>query len=119
MNVNKVFIGGRLTRDPELKPVGSKGTSVANFGVAVNRVSGSGADRREEVCFIDVTAWGKQAEVIAKYLGKGDQIFVEGRLTFEQWDAKDGTKRTRLKVTAERFEFIGGSKKEEAVKPDF
>jgi len=120
MNFNRVIIGGRLTRDPELKQVGSKGTSVANLGLAVNRISGSGEDRREEVCFVDATAWGKQAEVITKYLTKGDQILIEGRLSYEQWDAQDGTKRSKLKVTVEKFEFVGGNKdKKDSVKPGF
>jgi single-strand DNA-binding protein len=118
MNFNRVIIGGRLTRDPELKQVGAKGTSVANLGLAVNRVRGTGSERQEEVCFVDATAWGKQAEVITKYLSKGDQILIEGRLSYESWDAQDGTKRSKLKVTVEKFEFVGGGKKEEQ-KVDF
>jgi len=120
MNFNRVIIGGRLTRDPDLRQVGSKRTSVASLGIAVNRVSGSGEDKREEVCFLDATAWGKQAEVITKYLTKGDQILIEGRLTYESWDDKDGTKKSKLKVTVEKFEFVGSGKdKKEPVSPGF
>ncbi len=119
MNYNRCILGGRLTRDPELKTVGANGTSVASLGLAINRVSGTGETRREEVCFVDCTAWGKQAETIAKYLSKGDQLFVEGRLTYDSWGANDGTKRNKLKVTVERFEFVSSNKKEPEQKLDF
>lgn len=119
MNFNKVILGGRLTREPDLRKVGVNGTSVADFGIAVNRVSGSGDSRREEVAFVDVTAWGRTAEVITKYLDKGDPILIEGRLSYEQWENKEGQKRSRLKVTVEKFEFVGGGKKEDKVDPGF
>ena len=119
MNFNKVILAGRLTRDPDLKVVGSD-LSICNLGLAVNRVSGSGEKRKEEVCFVDAVAWRKQAEVIHKYLSKGDQIFIEGRLTFEQWDAKDGSgKRSKLKVTIEKFEFVDSAEKKPKVDPGF
>lgn len=111
MNVNRVFLAGRLTRDPELRTV-SGDIPVCNLSLATNRVLGSGDDRKEEACFVDVTAWRKQAETISKYFRKGDQIFIEGRLVYETWE-KDGEKRSKLKVTAERFEFVDKREKTE------
>lgn len=104
MNVNKVILAGNLTRDPQLRYTPSQ-TAVCEFGLAVNRKWGSD---NEEVCFIDITAWGKQAELIQKYLKKGSQLFVEGRLTLDRWEDRDGKKMSKLKVTLEQFQFVGG-----------
>ena len=107
-NLNKVFLMGNLTRDPEMRTLPS-GTTVCAFGVAVNRqfVNAAGVTQ-EEVCFIDVSAFGRSGEVVAQYLRKGSPIFVEGRLHFEQWDEREtGKKRNRLSVTAERIQLIG------------
>jgi len=104
MNFNKAFIGGRLTRDPELKNVGQDLT-VCSFGVAANRKRGD----KDKVLFIDCTAWRKTAEVIAKYLKKGDPIFLEGHLDLEQWDSKTGEKRSRIKLVVDSFQFCGGA----------
>ena len=106
--MNKVILMGNLTRDPELKFLQS-GTAVANFGMAMNRRWNDQAtgEQREEVCFVEVEAWNRQAEVINEYFTKGSQILLEGSLKFESWDAEDGTKRNRLKVRLERFEFTG------------
>jgi single-strand DNA-binding protein len=73
---------------------------------------GQGGEKREETTFVDVDMWGRRGEVIAQYLKKGDPIFIEGRLSFRQWDDKDGNKRSKLSVTAENFEFLGGRKGE-------
>ena len=108
-NFNKVLLLGNLTRDPELR-VTPKGTSVCQFGLAVNRqFKDESGQSREEVTFVDLEAWGKQAETIAKFLTKGRPLFVEGRLKFDQWDDKaSGQKRSKLKVVLENFQFLGG-----------
>ena len=107
-NLNKVFLMGNLTREPEIRNLPS-GTTVCSFGVAVNRqfVNAAGATQ-EEVCYIDISAFGRTGEVVAQYLHKGSPIFVEGRLRFEQWDDREtGKKRSRLSVIAERVQLIG------------
>ena len=106
--LNKCFMIGNLTRDPELR-VTPKGTSIASFGLAINRQSknadGSHAD---EVTFVDIEAWGKQAELVAKYLAKGAPAMIEGRLKLDEWtDKTSGQKRSRLKVVLENVQFLG------------
>jgi single-strand DNA-binding protein len=114
-NFNKVVLIGNLTRDPEVRSTPS-GQSVTALGMAINRTymvggqGGQGGEKREETTFVDVDMWGRRGEVIAQYLKKGDPIFIEGRLTFRQWDDKEGNKRSKLSVTAENFEFLGGRK---------
>lgn len=106
-NYNKVIIIGHLTRDPEVKYLPSQ-TAVAEFGVAVNhKWKGSDGQPKEEVCFVDVRAYGKPAEAIGKYLSKGKAVLVEGRLQLDQWEAKDGTKRSKHRIALERFAFMG------------
>jgi single-strand DNA-binding protein len=108
-NLNKVFLMGNLTRDPELRYTPG-GTAVASFGLAVNRKyrSQSGEDR-EDTLFVDVTAFARQAEIIGEYMSKGRPIFIEGRLHLDQWeDKQSGSKRSKLSVTIENFQFIGG-----------
>ena len=106
---NRVILMGNLTRDPELKFLPS-GTSVANFGIAMNEVytDRQTGEKRETPCFVDVEAWGRQAEVVNEYLTKGSPIFIEGSLKFESWETEDGTKRNRLRVRAFRIQLIGG-----------
>lgn len=104
-NFNKVFLIGRLTRDPDFKYTTS-GAAVAQFGLAVNRVYMVNGEKREDVCFLDITVWGRQAEIVRDYLGKGRQVFIEGHLVFEQWETNDGQKRSRLKVTADMVQFL-------------
>jgi len=114
-NFNKVYLIGNLTRDPEMR-VTPKGTAICQFGLAVNRKfkDESGA-AREEVTFVDIEAWSKQAETIAKYCTKGKPLFVEGRLKFEQWEDKtSGQKRSKLKVVLEGFQFLGGDHRDGA-----
>ena len=110
-NVNKVILIGNVTRDPEVKFT-PKGSAVTEIGLAVNRsYSLDNGEKREEVTFIDVTFWGRQAETIGQYLSKGRPIFVEGRLKLDQWDDKEsGQKRSKLKVVCENFQFIGAPK---------
>lgn len=108
-SLNKIMLIGNLTRDPETKFT-AKGTAITDIGLAVNRVwTPEGGEKREEVTFIDITFWGRQAEVIAEYGKKGKPLYVEGRLTLDSWDDKEtGKKRTKLKVTGENFQFVGG-----------
>lgn len=108
-NFNKVILMGNLTRDPELR-VTPKGTSVCAFGMAVNRVfrSSEGGETQEETTFIDLEAWGKQAEIISKYVSKGNPLFVEGRLRLDSWESKTGEKRSKLKVIVENMQLMGG-----------
>jgi single-strand DNA-binding protein len=107
-NVNKVILIGNLTRDPQLTYTPNTNTPVAEFGMAVNHRwrSGSG-EQKEEVCFIDLRAFGKQAEVLNQYMKKGRQLYVEGRLTYETWQAQDGSKRSRHRIIVENFQFLG------------
>jgi single-strand DNA-binding protein len=106
--LNKVFLMGNLTKDPELRYTPA-GTAIAEFGMAINREwQGSDGEKKKEVCYVQVNMFGKRAEVINEYFSKGKPIFIEGRLKFEQWEAKDGGNRNTLKVVAENFEFIGG-----------
>ena len=105
---NKVILMGNLTRDPELR-VTANGLSIGKLGLAVNRVfSTKDGERREETTFVDIDAFGKQAEVISKYMRKGSPIMIEGRLKFDQWETNDGQKRSKLGVVLENFQFLGG-----------
>ncbi len=107
-NLNKVMLMGNLTRDPEMKYT-PKGTAIANFGLAVNRnYTTEGGEKREEVTFIDIEAFGRTAEIIGEYFKKGRPIYVEGRLKLDQWDDKQtGQKKSKLRVVADSFEFLG------------
>ena len=108
-NVNKVFLIGNLTRDPELRHTPS-GMAVSDLGVAVNRsYTTKDGERREEVSFIDVTVWDRQAENCHKFLKKGRPVHVEGYLKMDSWDDKTtGKKMYKLKVQAESVQFLGG-----------
>ena len=112
MQHNYISLGGNLTRDPELRHVGAKNTALVKFGMAINETyKGSDGSKKERVVFVDVAAWGGMAEVIAKYLTKGDPIFIEGRLEFSTWDDKaTSARRSKLSVVAEKFQFIGGKR---------
>ena len=104
---NKVILAGNLTRDPELRYT-PKGTAIAQMGLAVNRSwKTETGELREEVTFVDVSAFGRQAEVLAQYLKKGRPLLVEGRLKLEQWEDKNThQKQSKLKVVLESFSFI-------------
>ena len=108
---NKVILMGNLTRDPEIRYL-PKGTAIAAFGLAVNRVwSNEAGDKKEECTFVDCEAWGRTAETIGQYLTKGKPLFIEGRLKLDQWDDKEtGQKRSKMKVVVEHFQFIGGKR---------
>jgi len=104
--LNKVIIAGRLTRAPELRKT-PNGMSVTDLLIALNRefVNQSG-DKHQEVCFVDVVVWGKQAESCAEVLSCSSSVIVEGRLQLDVWYAKDGEKRCKLRVAAERVQFV-------------
>ena len=106
MEFNKVFLVGRLTRDPELRMAGS--SSVVTLGLASNRTytrSGS-QEKQEETLFVDVDVWGRQAETCNQYLSKGSGVLIEGRLRLNQWQDKDGNNRSKISVVAERVQFM-------------
>ncbi len=107
-NFNKVMLMGNLTRDPAIKYT-PKGTAVAEIGLAINRVySSDSGEKREETTFVDVTLWGRQAEIAGEYLKKGRPVFVEGRLQLDTWDDKQsGQKRSKLKVVGELIQLLG------------
>jgi single-strand DNA-binding protein len=104
-SLNKVILLGNLTRDPELRYTPS-GTPVANFGLAVSRRYSQGEERKEEVCFIDIVAFGRQAEVVGEYLSKGRPVLIEGRLQWRSWESQDGQKRSKHEVVAENVQFM-------------
>jgi len=110
-NFNKVLLMGNLTRDPEVRYT-PKGTAIASLGLAINRQwTNEAGEKKEEVTFVDVEVWGRQAETAGQYLAKGRPVFIEGRLRFDQWDDKEsGQKRSKLKVVAERVQFLGAPK---------
>jgi single-strand DNA-binding protein len=112
MNLNKAFIMGNLTRDPELKTLPS-GSSVASFGIATNRVwKDQSGQRKEDTQFHNIVVFGRQADTSAQYLKKGSLALIEGRIQTRSWDAPDGTKRYRTEIVAERVQF--GPKKRAA-----
>ena|SRR5262249_2736610 len=110
---NKVILLGNLTRDPELRYTPS-GTPVASFGLAVNTQrsapgntgQGMAPERREEVCFVDIVAFGRQAETASEFLSKGRAALIEGRLQWRSWEGQDGQKRSKHEVVAERIQFM-------------
>lgn len=106
-NVNKVILIGNLTRDIEVRYT-PKGTAVTDLGMAVNRVwNDEQGQRREEATFVDVTLWGRTAELAGQYLQKGRQVYIEGRLQMDSWDDREtGQKRTKLKVVGEVMQFL-------------
>ncbi len=107
VRMNKVLIAGNLTRDPVIRKT-PKGLAVADLGLAVHDgYQGKNGNSEESTCFVDVVAWDKRAESCGEFLRKGSPVLVEGRLHFEQWKDKDGQNRTKLKVTADRVQFLG------------
>ena len=106
-NFNKVILMGNLTRDPEVKYT-SSGTAIAKLGMAINRYwRNQDGQQQEETTFVDVDAFGRQAETIGQYLKKGRPIMVEGRLKLDQWDDKQtGQKRSKMGIVLENFQFL-------------
>ncbi|MDZ4788985.1 MAG: single-stranded DNA-binding protein [Blastochloris sp.] len=108
-SLNKVLLIGNLTRDPEVRHT-PKGAAVGDLALAINMVYRTlEGGEKEEVCYVDVVVWGAQAENCKKYLTKGSPIFVEGRLQLDQWESQQGEKRSRLRVRADRVQFLGRS----------
>ncbi len=107
-NFNKVILAGNLTRDPQLSTLPS-GSSVCELGMAITRKwrDQRSNEMREEVCFVDMRAYGRPAETLNQYMSKGRPLLVEGRLKFDRWEAKDGTKRSKLYVVVDTFQFLG------------
>lgn len=104
-SLNKVFLMGNLTRDPELRYT-PNGSAVASFGLAVNRKYKQGEVVKDETCFVDITVWGKQAENCAEYLSKGRGVLIEGRLSYRSWETDEGQKRSKLDVVANNVQFL-------------
>ena len=105
-SLNKVFLIGNLTRDPELRYVPS-GSAVATFTLAINRVYNTqSGEKKEQTSFIRVVVWGRRAEVCGEYLSKGSPLFVEGRLQSRDWETQDGQKRSTVEVVADNIQFL-------------
>ena len=118
---NKVILMGNLTRDVEVRYTPS-GSAVCDLGLAVNRTwfDKQANEKREEVTFVDVTLWGRQAEVAGEYLGKGRGVMIEGRLQLDQWDDREtGQKRSKLKVIGENMTMLPGGGQGQAKASDF
>lgn len=115
-SLNKVMLIGNLTRDPDVRML-SNGRPVCNFGLALNRnYKDSEGNRKEEVTFVDVECYGPRAEAVGRFFTKGRSIFVEGRLKLDQWESKEGEKRSAIRVVLDNFEFVD-SKQESANAP--
>ncbi len=111
-SVNRVFLMGNLTRDPELRYVPS-GTAVTSFDLAVNRVYATqSGEKKQETSFVRIVVWARRAEVCAEYLTKGSPVFVEGRLRSRSWETQDGQKRSTIEVVANNVQFLRGAQKE-------
>jgi single-strand DNA-binding protein len=108
-SLNKVMLIGNLTRDPDVRYT-PKGTAVAELGIAVNRrYTAENGEKRDETTFVDVTLWGRTAELAGEYLKKGRPVYIEGRLQLDSWDDKQtGQKRSKLRVVGEEMQFLGG-----------
>jgi len=105
-SLNKVFLMGNLTRDPEVRHT-PKGTAVGDLAMAINmNYRAQDGTEKEEVCYVDVVVWGRQAETCRDYLSKGAPVFVEGRLQLDQWEGPEGEKKSRMRVRADRVQFL-------------
>ena len=118
-SLNKVLLIGNLTRDPELRYLTGGNSAVCEFGIAINRrfMQASGQEK-DETCFLEIVVWGKQAETCSRFLQKGSTVFIEGRLVYDQWTEKDTQKkRSRVRVTAERVQFLSGRRDDQGGTP--
>jgi len=105
-SLNRIILMGNLTRDPELRYIPS-GAAVTSFGMAMNRnYTTQSGEKKDEVCFVNVVVWGKQAESCSQYLNKGSLVLIEGRLTYRSWE-QEGKTRSTLEVRADRVQFLG------------
>ena len=116
-SLNKVFMMVKLTRDPDLRQAG--GQQICSFGIALNRTYQTArGETREDVCYVDVEAWGRTADIVSQYARKGSPLFVEGRLRYDTWDDREtGKKRNRLTVTAENVQLLGGPRDNNGMAP--
>ncbi len=106
-SLNKIFLMGNLTRDPQLSYLANQ-TAVVDFGLATNRKwKNKDGAQQDETCFVDCRCYGRQAETLSKYVHKGDPLFVEGRLQFDTWTGKDGAKHSKHRIFVESFQFLG------------
>ena len=106
-SLNKVLLMGNLTREPELRYTPGTNSAVCEFGIAINRRFIQNGQEKDETCFLDIVVWGKQAESCSRFLQKGASVFIEGRLVYDTWTDKDTQKkRSRIRVTAERVQFL-------------
>ncbi len=106
---NKVILAGNLARDIEVRYAGANNTAIGNTAIATNRrYKSADGEQKEEVMFIDITFFGRTAEVANQYLKKGSQVLIEGRLVLDQWTAQDGTKRSKHSVSVESMQMLGG-----------
>jgi single-strand DNA-binding protein len=106
-NFNKVILMGNLTRDPQLSYLPNQ-TPVCEIGMAINRRwKGNDGQQKEETCYVDCQAYGRQAETLNQYMTKGRPLLIEGRLRYSQWEDKDGNKRSKLRVMIDTFQFLG------------
>lgn len=106
-SMNRVFLAGNITRDPEIRHTQS-GTAVSDLGLAVsNNYKNKAGEQVESTCFADVVVWGQQAEACQEYLSKGSPVIVEGQLQLDQWESEKGEKRSKLRVKANRIQFLG------------
>ena len=113
-SLNKVLLMGNLTRDPETKYVAS-GNAMTRFGLALNRsYKGTDGEKKEEVCFINVTAWARTGEIAQEFLSKGSPVFIEGRLRYYQLEGEDGQKRSGVEVVAENLQLLPRNGESEA-----
>lgn len=119
-SLNKVMLMGNLTRDPEVR-VATNGLKIAKLGMAVNRKFRTRENEtKEETTFVDIDAFGQQAEVLERYCQKGTPLFVEGRLRLDQWQSKEGENRSKLTVVLEGFQFLGsGATRQDDSEEDF
>lgn len=107
MRMNKVMLVGNLTRDPTLRKTPA-GVACADLSLAVNEsYTGKDGKTQESACFVDVVTWEKQAEACCEFLQKGAPVFVEGKLQYDQWEDKEGQKRNRIRIRADRVQFMG------------
>lgn len=108
---NKVILIGNLTRDPQMSYLPTNQTAATELGLAVNRRwRGQDGEQHEEVCFVDCRAYGRSAETLNQYLRKGSPVLIDGHLRLDRWEGKDGTKRSKLYVVVDRFQFLGGGR---------
>jgi len=113
-SMNRVFLMGNVTRDLELRHTPS-GTAVADMGLAVSEsYRNKSGETVESTCFVDVVVWARQAETCAEYLAKGSAVMVEGSLQYDKWETENGEKRSRIRVRANRVQFVGRPRKDTA-----